>query len=269
MAKWAKKQGIKVIYYISPQIWAWNQSRAEAIRENVDRMMVILPFEKAFYRSKNIDVDYVGHPLAHRLGTLQKDERFRLKHQLDDKPIIALLPGSRRQEVTKMLGIMLKATTNTKYQYVIAQAPNLEDSFYHSLLIKHAHVRLVKDETYQLLLNAQSAAVTSGTATLETAILGVPQVVCYRSSPISYQLAKRLIKVKYISLVNLIADKNLVPELIQSNLTKEKLEQELEAISTGEKRAYILSGYKRINSILAGTNASESAAHIILDQIAE
>lgn len=267
MAKWARKQGIKVIYYISPQLWAWNTSRVEKIRRDVDRMMVILPFEKDFYAQHAIDVDYVGHPLAERLVHLQVDDNFRNRHQLDARPIIALLPGSRQQEISKVLPVMLGAALNDDYQYVIAGAPNKDRAFYKEFVSKASPIRLVLGDTYQLLLNSHSALVTSGTATLETALLRVPQIVCYKGSWLSYQIAKQVIKVPYISLVNLILDKQVVPELIQKDLNVTKLLEVLGQVNSGPLREQQLNGYDDIISKLSGKKASENAAQIILSEL--
>lgn len=266
MAKWAQKNGIKVIYYISPQLWAWHQSRAEKIRTDVDRMLVILPFEKAFYKKYNIDVDYVGHPLAERLLKMSPNSDFRAKHGLDDRPIVALLPGSRDQEIASMLPIMLEAAVSDQYQFVIAGAPSKETDIYKPYL-KNSLVSMVHGDTYQLLLHAHAAMVTSGTATLETALLNVPQIVCYKGSWLSYQIAKRVIKVDYISLVNLILNRPLVPELIQENLNKSNLIATLNDISNGPARSAILEGYAEIRDVLGDTKASATAAELIIKEM--
>ena len=220
MAEWAKGKGIKTIYYISPKIWAWKQSRVHKIKRIIDHMFVILPFEKEFYKRFDYPVEYVGNPLIDAI--LQYEEiklsrdTFIQKNNLKSEPIIAILPGSRKQEVRLKLPVMLQAVKNmTGYQIVIAGAPSLDPSFY-SEFIQSDSVHIVHGKTYDLLSASEAAIVTSGTATLEAAILNIPQVVCYKTSGISYAIAKRLIKIKYISLVNLIMDKEVVRELIHA-----------------------------------------------------
>jgi lipid-A-disaccharide synthase len=235
IAEWAKQNKIKVIFYISPQVWAWKENRVKKMKECIDKMLVILPFEKEYYKTKwNWDVEYVGHPLVEVIenAQLQIDQK-----KLASKPIIALLPGSRKQEIIKKLPVMLEVSRMyPTYQFIVAKAPAQEDSFYESLLLHYPNVSTVRDQTYTLLLQAKAALVTSGTATLETALFGVPEVVCYKGSNISYQIAKRLIKVKYISLVNLIMDKPIVKELIQNDLNIPNLRKELQDLLTNEER---------------------------------
>ncbi|MDD1525357.1 lipid-A-disaccharide synthase [Riemerella anatipestifer] len=264
IAKFAKKLGIKVVYYISPQLWAWKESRVNIIKKYVDEMLVILPFEKDFYKKHQVEAHFVGHPLLDALSDLPPIDiqAFKKEHQLSDKKIIALLPGSREQEVKKMLSIMLSVRSEFKdYQFVIAGAPSLPKSFYESYVDKE--VCFISNKTYDLLRCSDAALVTSGTATLETALLEVPEVVCYRGSKISYEIAKRLIKhIKYISLVNLIMDKEVVKELIQDELNTPNLVKELKLI-LNENRASLLSDYKILKEKLGGKGASEKAAEII------
>jgi lipid-A-disaccharide synthase len=268
IAKWAKDQGMKVIYYISPQVWAWKESRIKLIREVVDKMLVILPFEKEFFENKwNYKVEFVGHPLAQVVNEFLQNN---LVEKDQAQPIVALLPGSRQQEIAKKLPIMLEASKAfPNYQFIVAKATSLDDSFYNEMLKGYPNVSSVKGETYRLLARSTAALVTSGTATLETALFGVPQVVCYKGSAISYQIAKRLIKVKYISLVNLIMDKMVVKELIQHELTKENVVKELGAILHNKERiAQIKEDYRLLNALLQqGGNASQKAAHLIIDFI--
>lgn len=261
MAEFCKKNGIRVFYYISPQLWAWKENRVKNVKKYVDEMLVILPFEEAFYARHGIRVHYVGHPL------LDAIQRFKAKDTSVlhfDKPVIALLPGSRRGEVSAMLPVMLEAATAFKHQYaiVVAGAPSLTSSFYHSFLKDYPHVKLVENQTYALLHIAYAALVTSGTATLETALFNVPQVVCYKGSRISYEIAKRLIKVNYISLVNLILDKPVVKELIQHELTVKHVQQELEHI-LGEGRDSMLQEYQILRSALGESGASSRAAETL------
>lgn len=266
IAKWAKRQGYKIIYYISPQVWAWKESRVKGIKKVVDKMLVILPFEKDFYETKwDYKVEYVGHPLA------QVIEDFQHKHKdekLFQKPIVALLPGSRKQEIEKKLPLMLEASKAfSQYQFVVAKAASLEPAFFQTFLQGYPDVAVMENKTYALLSKATAALVTSGTATLETALFGVPQVVCYKGSAISYHIAKRLVKIKYISLVNLIADKPVVTELIQDDLTVQNITRELDAVLHDAKRiAQIKNDYEVLKKLLQqGGNASARAAHIVVD----
>jgi lipid-A-disaccharide synthase len=265
IARWAKSQGYKVIYYISPQVWAWKESRVKMIRNVVDKMLVILPFEKEFYETKwDYKVAYVGHPLVEVVDTFLQSGTAA--PQLFQKPIVALLPGSRRQEVAKKLPLMLEASAAfPDYQFVVAKAASLDDAFYASFLNQYRQVASVSNQTYALLSQARAALVTSGTATLETALFGVPQVVCYKGSAISYQIAKRLVKIKYISLVNLIMDKPIVTELIQDDLTVANIRRELEAVLHNEGRIrQIKKDYADLKNLLQeGGNASATAAALI------
>lgn len=262
IAKWAKQQNFRTIYYISPQVWAWKENRVNTIKACVDRMLVILPFEKDFYRKWNYPVEYVGHPLVEVI------DKFKASHpELQPNPnIIALLPGSRKQEILIKLPVMLALSQEfPDYQFVVAKAPGQPDEFYTPLLAPYPNVSSVRNDTYALLMQARAALVTSGTATLETALFGVPEVVCYKGSKISYLIAKRLIKVKYISLVNLIVDRLIVKELIQDELTTQNLKQELLAIlPDGASREKMKADYRDLKAILQeGGNASAQAAKSI------
>jgi lipid-A-disaccharide synthase len=223
IAKWAKQQGFRTNYYISPQVWASRSGRVKAIKRDVDMMHVILPFEKDFYEKEHqYPVHFVGHPLIDAIADRPQvnEFTFREEHRLGDKEIIAILPGSRKQEITKMLSVMLSVVDNFKeYQFVIAGAPSQELSFYKQFM-NTSNVQFIDNKTYDLLSISTAALVTSGTATLETALFKVPQVVCYKGSVISYQIAKRIITLKFISLVNLILDREAVTELIQNDFTK-------------------------------------------------
>jgi len=268
LAKFAHQQDIKVFYYISPQIWAWKKGRVKTIKKYVDRMFVILPFEKDFYEQYGVEVDFVGHPLLDAIDSEQKrlstTDSFIKKHKLDNRPIIALLPGSRKQEVSKMLEVMLSIVPdNPQFQFVVAGAPSLPGSFYTSIIC-NPDVKLVFDTTHDLLDKAYAALVTSGTATLETALMNVPEVVCYKGSNISYQIAKRLVDIKYISLVNLIMDKEIVVELIQSEMNTIRLKQELDRILDDKNRERIFAEYKALKEILGGTGASATTATLML-----
>jgi lipid-A-disaccharide synthase len=273
IAEWAKHQHIKVAYYISPQVWAWKENRVKQIRKNVDKMLVILPFEKDFYKKRSFDVEYVGHPLADVVESAQNDIEplpNTLASPLNEPNIIALLPGSRAQEVTKKLPVMLEVSRAfPDYRFIIAKAPSLDDRFYEQLMEPYKNVRSIRNKTYQLLLHAKAALVTSGTATLETALFGVPQVVCYKGSNISYQIAKRLIKVKYISLVNLIMDKEVVKELIQNEMNVQNVTTELRRVLKDRDTIIRMKrDYADLKKLLSeGGNASEKAAKSIVQMI--
>ena len=272
IAKWAKQQGIKVIYYISPQVWAWKESRVKGIKKCVDKMLVILPFEKEFYKKWNYEVEYVGHPLvqvieefkANQLNNLTANQL--IEPSLENKNIIALLPGSRKQEILIKLPIMLQVASKfTDYHFVVAKAPGLDENFYNELLAPYKNVSSVVNKTYELLSQSKAALVTSGTATLETALFNVPEVICYKGSSVSYQIAKRLIKIKYICLVNLIMDKEIVKELIQDELTVENIKTELNKILVDVNTLQQLQkDYTDLKTLLSkGGNASANAAKSI------
>jgi len=265
IAKWAKEQGFKVIYYISPQVWAWKEGRVKMMKQCIDKMLVILPFEKDYYRNKwNWEVEYVGHPLLEeierRTGKVTGAENSI--EPFSKKPIVALLPGSRKQEINVKLPVMLEVSKAfPDYQFIVARAPGLDESFYAALVKDYANVSYVTNQTYDLLQQSVAALVTSGTATLETALFGVPEVVCYKGSWLSYQIGKRLVKVKYISLVNLIMDRLVVKELIQDDMTTSKLTVALKEILQDEQqRKELAVSYKQLRQMLmAGGNASGKA----------
>src|SRR5690349_8879572 len=266
VAEWAKQQGLKVVYYISPQVWAWKESRVKKIRKSVDKMLVILPFEKNFYRKWDYEVEYVGHPLADVVDSAQNEIDplpGAILSPLNENNIIALLPGSREQEVLKKLPVMLEVSKSfPDYRFVVAKAPSLNDAFYSKMLEQYKNVRSIRNKTYQLLLQSKAALVTSGTATLETALFGVPQVVCYKGSNISYQIAKRLVKVKYISLVNLIMDREVVKELIQDEMNVTNVKNELTKILRDQSVILQMKqDYAALKKLLSeGGHASEKAA---------
>lgn len=270
IAEWAKQKGFKIVYYISPQVWAWKANRVKKMKQCIDKMLCILPFEKDYYKNKwNWDVEYVGHPLVEVVDHKRKEAGNREQGTMENsKATIALLPGSRKQEIGKKLPIMLSvARYFPEYQFVVAMAPGLDDNFYQPFLATAPNVSSVSNQTYELLLQSTAALVTSGTATLETALLKVPEIVCYKGSNISYQIAKRLISIKYISLVNLIMDKLVVKELIQDELNTENLVQELQLILTNkDHRQRILSDYDSLwQQLSKGGNASQLAAKHIID----
>lgn len=268
IAKWAKKKGFRTHYYISPQIWAWKEGRIKDIKRDVDAMYVILPFEKDFYEIKhNFPVHFVGHPLIDAISERVQvnPEAFKSENGLDDRPIIALLPGSRKQEISKMLEVMLSVVEHFKdYQFVIAGAPSQDIEFY-TQFIKKQNVHLLLNRTYDLLSIANAALVTSGTATLETALFKVPQVVCYKGGRASYEIAKRIINLKYISLVNLILNKEVVTELIQTDFNTNRLQQELTTILDPYQRAKLFLDYYDLEQLLGGRGASKKAAKLIFE----
>ena len=264
IAEWAKKQGFRIIYYISPQIWAWKENRIHSIKKNVDKMLVILPFEKVFYDKWNFEVEYVGHPLIEVIDRY-KEQQTGLSLS-DNEQVIALLPGSRKQEILKKLPIMLEVAKHfPQHVFMVAKAPGLTDEFYAELLQPYANVRSVANKTYDLLQSSKAAMVTSGTATLETALFDVPEVICYKGNKISYLIARQLIKIKYICLVNLIMDKEVVKELIQDELTVKNLVEELNKLLNDEaKKAQLQRDYRDLRNLLtAGGNASANAARSI------
>ena len=266
IAKWAKTQGFKTHYYISPQVWASRAGRVEAIKRDVDAMYTILPFEKEFYKKYNYDAHFVGHPLIDGIeGRAQIDETsFRKEFDLGDKKIIALLPGSRKQEITKMLSVMLTMVAKfTDYQFVVAGAPSQTTSFYKTF-IGTKNVKFITNRTYDLLSVSYAAIVASGTATLETALFKVPQVVCYKGSWLSYQIAKRIITLKFISLVNLIMDKEVVTELIQDDFNEGNLQKELTKILNPNIREALFLNYFELEKKLGGKGASQKVASLIV-----
>ncbi len=272
MAKWSRIKGFKTHFYISPQIWAWKENRIKSIKRDIDKMYVILPFEKEFYEKKHhYPVEFVGHPLIDAISDRSQisEADFRTENDLNDKPIIALLPGSRKQEIKKMLAVMLAVINDFKgYQFVIAGAPSQDLSFYKPF-IKKLNVGFVANRTYDLLSVSTAALVTSGTATLETALFKVPQVVCYKGSWFSYQIGKRLVNLDYISLVNLIMDKPVVKELIQNEFNKKNLKKELNIILDKDERVKFFTNYYELEKKLGGKGASQKTAELIFNSINE
>ena len=275
LVKWAKENNLKVVFYISPQVWAWKESRVSLIKKYVDKMIVILPFEKAFYKKFDYDVEYVGHPLVKVV------EEFKEKFTGYQLPVtgnqlhatgnlIALLPGSRKQEIKRKLPLMLETSKHFPgYNFIVAKAPGITDEFYETFLHPYKNVIAVAEQTYSILVNAKAALVTSGTATLETALFEIPEIVCYKAGNLSYQIARRLIKLKFISLVNLIMDKEVVKELIQNDLTVQNLKHELQDLLTNETRQQqIKNDYKDLKKLLSqGGDASANAAKIMYEFI--
>lgn len=261
IAKWAKVNGIKVVYYISPQVWAWKENRVKTIKACVDKMLVILPFEVDFYKKWNFPVTYTGHPLVE---VIQHEIEQVPIVPLSSKPIIALLPGSREQEIKVKLPLMLSVVDSfPDYQFIVAQAPSLPDELMQDIILDK-NVLLAKNQTYNLLKQSKAGLITSGTATLETALFGLPQVVCYKGNSLSFWLATKLVKVKYISLVNLIMDKPVVKELIQDDLNKENLITELNKIlQQGAALQQMKNDYQNLWQSLGSRSASSLAAEEI------
>ncbi|GAB3554256.1 lipid-A-disaccharide synthase [Spirosoma fluminis] len=269
MARFAKKHGIRVFYYISPKVWAWNQRRALKIKATVDRLFTILPFETEFFAKYDYKVEYVGNPLLDALADFTPDPTFRQRLGLDARPVAVLLPGSRHQEITSILPVMLAATRHfPDYQFVVGTVSNLPDALYDSLLADYPAVKRVSDAAYDVLNIAVAALVTSGTATLETALLNVPQVVCYKTTGISYAIAKQLIAVPFISLVNLIAGREVVKELIQNELTPDRVAAELtKIVPGGSSRDVMLTGYAEVQKKMGDPGASERAGRLMVDEL--
>ena len=268
IAKFVKLNGYKTFYYISPKVWAWNQSRALKIKQFVDKMFVIFPFEKDFFKQYDYEVEYVGNPLFDAIADFTPKEDFRKSARLGHKPIIALLPGSRKQEVETMLPLMMSQVYEfPDYQFVIGTVSNLPIELY-ARWQSIFPVKLVTDDAYNLLSVADAALVTSGTATLETALFNVPQVVCYRGGWAAYQVYKRVIRVPFVSLVNLIAGREVVKELLQYDLTKENLTKELSKITTNKTtRQNQLDGYSEIRNILGEKGASERVGKLVVEEL--
>jgi lipid-A-disaccharide synthase len=261
IAKWAKEQGIKIAYYISPQLWAWKEGRIKSIKRDVDMMLVILPFEVDWYNEQGYKVVYVGHPLTEVVA----NEKKKPIVPLSDKPVIAILPGSRKQEIGQKLPEMLKMVKHYPgYQFIIAQAPSMPDQVYQEI-IGDNKVLLAPNQTYNLLRQSAVAMVTSGTATLETALFGVPQVVCYKGNPLSFWIAKKVVKVKYVSLVNLIMDRPVVRELLQDDLNEKDLRQELDRLLFDDNyRKEMEESYAELGAKLKNVPASDNAAREII-----
>lgn len=269
IAEFAHEKGFKVFYYISPQVWAWKRRRVQKIKASVDKMLVILPFEEEFYRRYGVDVTYVGHPLLDELSKHVGVNRsiFLRRNNLGEKrEIIAVLPGSRPQEIKRTLGTMLKVVPHfPDYQFVIAGVSSVDKALYKKIIGK-ADVFLVENQTYELLQNASAAMVTSGTATLETALLSVPEVVCYKATGFSYRIAKWLVKVKHICLVNLVMDREVVKELIQGDMTEENIVAELEKLlHNGKRQRKLLEDYDELQERLGSAGASAHAAEVICE----
>ncbi|GAA3988740.1 lipid-A-disaccharide synthase [Mucilaginibacter dorajii] len=265
IAEYTKSAGLPVYYYISPKVWAWNQKRVLKIKRIVDHLFCILPFEVEFYRSWGMEVDYVGNPLLDAITAFEPEPDFLQKNQLTDKKIIALLPGSRKQEITYLLPDMLAVADQFKdFQFVIAGAPSFKPEFYDQFL-KDKNIPVIFNATYDLLTNAYAAIVASGTATLETALFNVPQVVVYKGNALTIAIARMLVKIKFISLVNLIVDRGIVTELIQEECNELKIARELNAIvNDRQNRAAMLRNYDELDQRMGHPGASAKTAALII-----
>lgn len=266
IAKFAHRKGFQVDYYISPKVWAWKSSRVKQIKKYVNHMLTIFPFEKSFYKQYDIEVDYVGNPLVEKIDSFEPTslKEFRKKNHLDKRPIVALFPGSRAQEIRRMLPQMLEIVDDfSDYQFVIAAVPNIQ-LFWQTNYVSRNNLKILVNQNYDLLKHAKAAIVTSGTATLEAALFNIPQVVCYQTDQVTYKLAKRLLKIHYISLVNIILDKESVKELIQLKFHKTFLKTELDRIlNDKEYVSELKKDYQKIKSLLGKQKASAVAASII------
>lgn len=272
IADWAKQQGFRVLYYISPTIWAWKENRVEIVKRACEKMFVILPFEVAAYEKHHYAANYVGHPLLDAIeqqkNLLSNRDVFIKTNQLHQRPIIAILPGSRKQEIERMLAIMLEVVDDFKgFQFVIAGTSNLPNDAYH--LAYERGVKVVVDQTYALMHHAHAGIIKSGTSTLESALFRLPQVVCYKGGAISYAIARMVVgsKLKYISLPNLILDKPILKELIQTHLTAENLKHELTNIIDGETRQTMLNEYNNLITLLGNSGASKKVAQLIYQHL--
>jgi len=267
IAEFAKKKGFKTIYYIAPKLWAWKEGRVKKIKKYVDKLLIILPFEIAFYNKHGIKAEYVGNPVVDAVQQhkgLSRNE-FLTEFRLDNRPIIALLPGSRRQELKMMLPTMLSIVEEfPQYQFVISGAPGFTRDDYAEFL-QGKNLPVVFGHTYDLLQNAHTAIVTSGTAALETALFKVPQVVVYQTHKWQYEIGKHLVKIKYFSLPNLIMHREIVRELLQYDFNPQVLKAELHEINEGEKRTKMLGDYKELQEVLGTNPASAQAADIIVE----
>lgn len=264
IAEFCKTRNIKTVYYISPKVWAWKENRAKKLEAYVDRLLLIFPFEVDYFKKWNVNAIFVGNPLLDAIAQFVPNPRFKQKNKLDNRPIIALMPGSRKQEIAKILPLMLSATQQySQYQLVIAGAPGIDPEFYHPFL--NDRISIVFNETYDLLNQSTAAIVCSGTATLETALFNVPQVCGYVANSLSYAIAKWLVKIKYISLVNLNLNRTCITELIQHEFTTHNLTRELNTIlPNGNQRERMLSDYTELREILGGEGASSRAAAEII-----
>jgi lipid-A-disaccharide synthase len=264
MAEFAKKAGLKVFYYISPQLWAWKEGRIKKVRAFVDKMICILPFEKDFYKKHNYEAEYVGHPLLDEIKKFKPSEEFLKTHGLENQKYIALLPGSRKQEIEKILPLIANIEKQfPDYQFVIAASKNFSEEYYRSFF-KSEKIKIIYSETYNIFSFAKAGVIKSGTSTLEAGLFKLPFVVCYKTTFFTYHIFKHFAKVNYISLVNLIASKAVVRELIQHDLNESELKSELEKLTTDKDyRSRMIQEFEQIHELLGKEGASAGAAKII------
>jgi lipid-A-disaccharide synthase len=265
IAKWAKQKGFRVFYFISPQVWATRTGRVEKVKKYVERMFCILPFEQDFYAKYGYTADYVGHPLIDIVDNAKQLPSLNIENT---KPIIALLPGSRKQEIKAILKTMISIVPDfPDYQFVVAVAPSVPIELYHHILKEEHSVLQVQNQTYPLLNSAYAALVTSGTATLETALFSVPQVVCYKTGPIFYWIVRQIIKIPFISLVNIVMGKKIVEELIQKDLNRERLKTAVKKILNPIERTEILQNYEDLRKKLGDKGAAAKVSRLLIDAI--
>ncbi len=268
IAKFAKQNNFKTFYYIAPKVWAWNQKRAFKIKKYVDKLFVIFPFEVDFFKKYNYEVDYVGNPIMDAIKQFVPQPDFKKQHLLSEKPIIAILPGSRKQELQYLLATMLSQIDQfNDFQFIVAGVTSFDKEFYQKIGNKK-NIKIIFDDTYNLLSVAHAAIVASGTATLETMLFGVPQIVCYRGNWLSYQIFKRVIKVPFVSLVNIIAQKKVVTELLQYDFNTKNLQKELTKITINQAtRQQQLVDYAAINQKIGNSGASEKTALLMVNYL--
>ena len=265
IARFAKNHGFKVIYYILPQVWAWKDSRANLLRDNTDLLLSIIPFEKNFYKNFNANVTYIGHPLSEIIDNFIPDPDFKTKHGIDDRPVIAVLPGSRKQEIEKILSVMLSIVPEfPDYRFIIGAISSIPPEIYDKYTSDY-DVKIVTDCTYDLLKIARAGIIKSGTSTIETALFNIPFFVCYKTTALNYFIGKQFIKnIKYISLVNLIPERLIVKEFLQRDLNKINISVELNKILTdNEYRQNMLKNFIEFRNMLGGAGASQNAAKAI------
>lgn len=265
MAKFAKTNNIRTFYYISPKVWAWKENRVKAMRKYIDQLFVIFPFEVDYFKKHGMDVIFEGNPsldhIENRLSNIESEKSFRLRFDLGEEPLIALLAGSRKTEIANSLPFMAELAERFKdYRFVVAGVSWLDKDLYNKYL-DGSRVKFIEDKTFELLRYSQAAVVTSGTATLETALVGVPELVCYKADSLSVWIAKNVIKIRFISLVNIIMNREVVRELIHKDMTADNAEKELESIlEGGDKREKIMADYRQLAQMMGGSGASKRVA---------
>jgi lipid-A-disaccharide synthase len=273
MVKWAKLNGIRTFHYISPNLWAWKKNRVYSMRKTIDKLFVILPFEPDFYREYDVNTVYEGHPLLDAVNQFKATDlqHFKQKHSLENREIVAILPGSRKQEISRMLPLMIQvAEKHPEYQYLIAGAPGMDVKFYQQFISNHENIHLLHNETYDILHHAVAGMICSGTATLEAALFNVPQVVCYKTNKITFFIARLIVKIRRFSLVNLILARDAVKELIQHEMNDESLSNAFSDICPGgQKHDVVLGDYKELKSKLGSDGVSDRLAKKMIEILHE